>query len=197
VTAVPEASPRPESVPSPELQSIKEEPDSDSETETDEPEEEDIPSSSPRSPASSSTIVPSPASSPKTETETEYLSAKNGQQPPQYPESILQLPLQDLPLPSPETYSYLHNLLHFTHSPAPSTFSPMSNLLGMDVSGLHKLDNRELMKKLGVIQGVWKNCCFLGVGDAKIWQGMRDAWGAAAGILAERSKRVQGMDVDQ
>jgi hypothetical protein len=193
VTAIPEASPRPESVPSPELQSIKEEPDSGSETETDEPEEEEVTSRSPRSPASSSTIVPSPASSPKTES----LSPRHEEQPPQYPESILQLPLQDLPLPSPETYSYLHNLLHFTHSPAPSTFSPMSNLLGMDVSGLHKLDNRELMKKLGVIQGVWKNCCFLGVGDAKIWQGMRDAWGAAAGILAERSKRVQAMDVDQ
>jgi hypothetical protein len=66
----------------------------------------------------------------------------------------------------------------------------------MDVSGLHKLDTRELMKKLGVIQGVWKNCCYLGVGDVKIWQGMRDAWGAVVGIVAERGKKVNGMEVD-
>lgn len=55
------------------------------------------------------------------------------------------------------------------------------------------------MQRLSVIQGVWKNCCFLGVGDAKIWNGMRDAWGAVVGIVAERSKKVQtgsGMEMD-
>lgn len=104
---------------------------------------------------------------------------------------ILHLPIQPLALPSPETYSHLHNLLHFTHSPPPSTFSPLNALLGMNVSELHHLDNRALMQRLSVIQGVWKNCCFLGVGDAKIWNGMRDAWGAVVGIIAERSKKVQ------
>jgi hypothetical protein len=108
------------------------------------------------------------------------------------PLPVLHLPIQQLPLPSPETYSYLHNLLHFTHSPPPSTFSPLQNLLGMDVAHLHTLSNQDLMKKLTVIQGVWKNCCALGVGDGKIWQGMRDAWGAVVGIVAERGKRAGG-----
>lgn len=110
---------------------------------------------------------------------------------------FLHLPIQPLALPSPETYSHLHNLLHFTHSPPPSTFSPLSALLDGDVSALLKLDNKELMKKLAVIQGVWKNCCYLGVGDAKIWNAMRDAWGVVVGIVAERSKRVESkMDID-
>ena len=53
------------------------------------------------------------------------------------------------------------------------------------------------MARLSVIQGVWKNCCYLGVGDAKVWNGMRDAWGAVVGIVAERSKKVErGMDMD-
>jgi hypothetical protein len=66
----------------------------------------------------------------------------------------------------------------------------------MDVSELHKLDTRELMKKLAVIQGVWKNCCYLGIGDIKIWMGMRDAWGAVVGLVAERSKRVADVNMD-
>lgn len=53
------------------------------------------------------------------------------------------------------------------------------------------------MKKLAVIQGVWKNCCFLGVSDAKIWNAMGDAWGAVVGIVAERSKRANAMDMSQ
>lgn len=109
---------------------------------------------------------------------------------------IIHLPIQPLALPSPETYSHLHNLLHFTHSPPPSTFSPLSALLEMDVSGLHKLDDRTLMKKLAVIQGIWKNCCYLGIGDAKIWNAMRDAWGAVVGIVAERSKKVDNHKMD-
>lgn len=110
---------------------------------------------------------------------------------------ILQLPIQALALPSPETYSQLHNLLHFTHSPPPSTFSPLNALLGMNVSDLHKLDNKDLMGRLSVVQGVWKNCCYLGIGDVRIWNGMRDAWGAVVGIVAERSKKVENrMDMD-
>ena len=66
----------------------------------------------------------------------------------------------------------------------------------MDVSELHKLGTRELMKKLAVIQGVWKNCCYLGIGDVKIWMGMRDAWGAVVGLVAERNKRVVDVNMD-
>lgn len=62
----------------------------------------------------------------------------------------------------------------------------------MDVADLHRLDSRELMKKLAVFQGVWKNCCYLGIGDVKIWMGMRDAWGAVVGIVSERNKKAGG-----
>lgn len=109
---------------------------------------------------------------------------------------FLHLPIQQLALPSPETYSQLHNLLHFTHSPPPSTFSPLPALLGSDIAALHHLENKELMKKLAVIQGVWKNCCYLGIEDTRIWNGMGDAWGAVIGIVAERSKRSQGSSMD-
>jgi hypothetical protein len=61
----------------------------------------------------------------------------------------------------------------------------------MNVGDLYKLNDQELMKKLVVIQGVWKNCCYLGIGDVKIWVGMRDAWGAVVGIMSER-KKAQG-----
>jgi len=48
------------------------------------------------------------------------------------------------------------------------------------------------MKKLATIQGIWKNCVYLGVGDAKIWMGMRDAWGSVVGIVAERHMNAAG-----
>ena len=164
--------------PSPELRSIEEE-----ETEEGPSQgmtEKDIDSGS-DSAGSSSTIVPTPPTSPRQYEEQVTPS------PP-----VLHLPIQALPLPSPETYSYIHNLLHFTHSPAPSTFSPLPNILGMEVGQLHKLDTKDLMKKLAIIQGIWKNCVYLGVGDAKIWIGMRDAWGSVVGIVAERHRNAAG-----
>ena len=130
---------------------------------------------------SSSTIVPTPPT-----------SSRQHEEQVTPPPPVLQLPIQALPLPSPETYSYIHNLLHFTHSPAPSTFSPLQNILGMEVGQLHKLDTKDLMKKLAIIQGIWKNCVYLGVGDAKIWIGMRDAWGSVVGIVAERHRNAAG-----
>jgi len=66
----------------------------------------------------------------------------------------------------------------------------------MNVSDLYKLETMELMKKLNVIHGVWKNCWYLGIADVKIWMGMRDAWGAVVGIIAERSKKGSGGDVN-
>ena len=175
--------------PSPELDSIQEDQEEESEDQSPLTQAAEVDSDSASDSAeSSSTVIPTPPTSPT-------LSSKD------YPSErttapVLHLPIQSLPLPSPETYSYIHNLLHFTHSPAPSTFSPLQNILGMDVSELHKLGTRELMKKLAVIQGVWKNCCYLGIGDVKIWMGMRDAWGAVVGLVAERNKRVVDVNMD-
>lgn len=172
------ASPSLDRSPSPELRSIKEEVEDESGL-THQALKEEIDSDS-DSAESASTIIPTPPSSPG-------LAAETSTAP------VLHLSIQPLALPSPETYSYIHNLLHFTHSPAPSTFSPLHNILGMDVAELHTLDSRELMKTLTIIQGVWKNCCYLGIGDVKIWMGMRDAWGAVVGIVAERNKRAAGV----
>jgi hypothetical protein len=173
--------------PSPELGSIQEGQEEESEEQSSPSQATEVDSDS-DSAESSSTIIPTPPTSPT-------LSSDNHSSERTTP-PVVHLPIQSLPLPSPETYSYIHNLLHFTHSPAPSTFSPLQNILGMDVSELHKLDTRELMKKLAVIQGVWKNCCYLGIGDIKIWMGMRDAWGAVVGLVAERSKRVVDVNMD-
>lgn len=162
---------------SPELRSVKEELEEEPIPFTPSAEESGTDSDSADS---TSTMIPTPPISPK-------LATHQSASPP-----VIHLPIHSLPIPSPETYSYIHNLLHFTHSPAPSTFSPLQNILGMDVADLHKLDSRELMKKLAVIQGVWKNCCYLGIGDVKIWMGMRDAWGAVVGIVAERNKKAGG-----
>jgi hypothetical protein len=179
--------------PSPELDSIKEE-------EEDEP----VPALA-QAPAerdsdyntSSATSVSTPPTFPEVKVEGEQASfASNFEIATPQAQPWLHLPIQQLPLPSPETYPILHNLLHFTHSPAPSSFSPVQNLLGMDVAGLFKLETVELMKKLNVIHGVWKNCWYLGIGDIKIWVGMRDAWGAVVGIVGERSKRGGGGDVN-
>jgi hypothetical protein len=173
---------------SPELTSIKEE-----------EEEETVPAPTERdsdSNTSSATFVSTPPTSPEIKVEDDRDSTS-----PRFdnctPESqpFLHLPIQQLPLPSPETYPILHNLLHFTHSPAPSSFSPVQNLLGMDSAGLFKLETIELMKKLNIIHGVWKNCWYLGIGDVKIWMGMKDAWSAVVGIVGERSKRGGGGDV--
>jgi hypothetical protein len=187
--ATPAQTPTPsfEVSPSPELGSIQEDQEEESEEQSSPSQATEVDPDS-DSAQSSSTVIPTPPTSPSLATE-DHSSERTI--PP-----VLHLPIQSLPLPSPETYSYIHNLLHFTHSPAPSTFSPLQNILGMDVSELHKLDTRELMKKLAVIQGVWKNCCYLGIGDIKIWMGMRDAWGAVVGLVAERSKRVVDVNMD-
>ena len=180
--ATPAQTPTPtfEVSPSPELGSIQEDQEEESEEQSSPSQVTEVDSDS-DSAESSSTVIPTPPTSP---------SLSSGDRSERTTPPVIHLPIQSLPLPSPETYSYIHNLLHFTHSPAPSTFSPLQNILGMDVSELHKLDTRDLMKKLAVIQGVWKNCCYLGIGDIKIWMGMRDAWGAVVGLVAERSKRV-------
>jgi hypothetical protein len=175
---------------SPELGSIQEDQEDESEEQLGPTQSTEVDSDSASDSAeSSSTVIPTPPTSPT-------LSSDDHVNPERTTPPVLHLPIQSLPLPSPETYSYIHNLLHFTHSPAPSTFSPLQNILGMDVSELHKLETRELMKKLAVIQGVWKNCCYLGIGDVKIWMGMRDAWGAVVGLVAERNKRVVDVNMD-
>ncbi|ODN73554.1 hypothetical protein L202_08052 [Cryptococcus amylolentus CBS 6039] len=161
-----------------------------------------------RLPSSSSSTTPSTSASKQaTPSETasesedgsdadEYESLEPSPLPPviKDPHGFLHLPILPILLPSPPTFHLIHRLLHHPSLPCLPSFLGLPDHASRQdmLRQLGEMDVQELMGKAGVLQGVWKNLCALGVARASVWRQLGEAWSFVTGIIAGHGLLIVG-----
>jgi hypothetical protein len=124
------------------------------------------PSSPLSSPLSSPPSSPPPSPSPSTSTSTSTSTSISTS-------TSTTLPVVPLCLPSPDTFSILHTYLtnkrvdHLRNALLPIDAAPWNT-----------------MAAIGVILGLWRNACALGIVDDGLWDAVDAAWGSVVGAMA-------------